>query len=251
MNRLLDDLNWPVSPVWRDIDVGEHTMAESTLPQSRWAEMQVAATAEGGAMFMAADGVPTFRSRDWLVDKLTGPVKFTVGGPGSDVLVLGADTDWSTQRVVGDVRMARKGGTEYRVTDPESISLYGPRTFQRFDLECENDTQVATLADRRLASSRFDRSRLDSVELVPVTPDGVTQLLNVDVGDYIRVTVQTDGDGLWSYTDDYFVQLVQHQITDDDWVTTLRIDAATFDVPLLPAAYSDGYTDGYDSQDAS
>ena len=253
VNELLDLVNWPVEPIWRDIDAGEHTMAESTLPQSRWAEMQVAATAEGGSMFIGANGVPTFKDRDWLTDKLAAGVpKFTVGAVASDVKILSADTDWSQQRVYGDVRMARKGGAEgafiRRVSD-DSIALYGPRTFQRFDLECETDNQVITLVDRFLAASQFDRSRLESIDLVPTTPEGITQLLEVELGDLIRVTVQTGGDGLWAYTDDYFVQRVTHNITDEDWVTSLRIDAATFDVPLLPAAYTDGFDDGFDSQD--
>ena len=252
VNDLLDLVNWPVDAIWRDIDAGEHTMAETTLPQSRWSEMQVAATAEGGSLFLSADGVPTFRNRDWLVDKLAAGIpKFTIGGVASDVKIIGADTDWSQQRVYGDVRMARKGGTEIRRISDDSISLYGPRTFSRNDLECETDSQVTALVERFLARARFDRSRLESIDLVPVTPEGVTQLLNVDLGDLIRVTVQTDGDGAWAYTDDYFVQRVVHNITDEDWVTTLRIDAATFDVPLLPAAYTEAFSDGFDSQDPS
>ena len=77
----------------------------------------------------------------------------------------------------------------------------------------------------------------------------MTQLLNVDVGDLIRVSVRTMGEGKWSYTDDYFVNQVTHEISDEDWVTSLRIDAATFDVPLLPAAFTEGFDDGFDSQD--
>ena len=168
--------------------------------------------------------------------------------------MLSADSDWSPLRVYGYVRMARKGGGEgdfiRRVSD-DSIALYGPRTFQRFDLECQTDNQVITLVDRFLAASQFDRSRLESIDLGPVSAEGVTQLLNVELGDLIRVTIQTGGDGAWAYTDDYFVQKVTHAIDDEDWVTSLRIDAATFDVPLLPAAYTDGFDDGFDSQDPS
>ena len=251
VNQVLDLADWPTDAVWRDIDPGEHTMAESNLAQSRWAEMQAAATAEGGAMYIAADGVPTFRSRDWLVDKLDLPPKFTVGSPGSGIQVLAAETDWSAQRIYGDVRMARKGGTEYRTTDPDSIALYGPRTYTRFDIECETDTQLQAIADRYLAAFRFDRSRLEGIDLVPTSAQGISDLLGVDLGDLIRVTVRTRGEGLWSYTGDFFVQKVEHTIDADDWVTSLRIDAAQFDVPLLPAAFTVGFDDGFDSQDPS
>lgn len=249
VNELLDAVDWPNEGGWRDIEAGENTMAETTLAQSRWAEMQVAATAEDGSFFINADGVPTFRNRDWLIDKLGGATDFTIGAVASDIKIMAASTDWSQQRVYGDVRMARKGGTEYRVVSEDSISLYGRRTIRRFDIECQTDNQLSAIADRRLAISQFDRSRVESIDLVPTTPAGVTQLLGVNLGDYIRVTVQTAGEGNWAYTDDYFVNQVIHEITDEDWVTTLRIDAANFDVPLLPAAYTDGFDDGFDSQD--
>jgi len=249
ISDLLDLVDWPVELGWRDIAAGENTMADSNLAQSRWAEMQVAATAEDGAFLISAAGVPTFHSRDWLTDKVGGPFKFSVGAVASDIQVLGAGTDWSTQRVYGDVRMARKGGIEYRVTSPDSISLYGNRTIRRFDIECQTDSQLQAIADRRLAASQFDRSHVETVDLVPTSPEGVTQLLNVDVGDMIRVSIRTSGVGQWSYTDDYFVNQVNHEISDEDWVTSLRIDAATFDVPLLPAAFTEGFDDGFDSQD--
>lgn len=249
VTRVLNEAGWP--DYFRDIEPGLHTMAESSLAGSRWVEMQAAATAEGGSMFMGADGVPTFRNRDWLSDKIGGPAKFTVGAVASNVQIIDADNDWSQQRIYGDVRMSRKGGTEYRVESPESVSLYGRRTYQRYDIECENDTQLITIADRFLASHEFDRSRLESVRLVPINPDGITELLNVALGDLIRVTVRTQGDDSWAYTDDYFVQKVTHQIDASDWVTVLRIDAATFETPLNPASYTDGYDDGYDSQDPS
>jgi hypothetical protein len=189
-----------------------------------------------------------FQNRDWLVDKLDTPPKFAVGAVNSDSEVLAADTDWSTQRVWNDVRMARVGGTEYRVQDEDSQALYGVRTYQRYDVQVDEDTEVVALADRFLAAFRFDRSRVESIDLMPVTAQGVTDLLNVELGDLIRVTIRTGGTGDWSYTGDYFVNAVSHRVSTDDWVVSLRVDAAQFDVPLLPAAFTDGFDDGFDSQ---
>jgi len=246
---VLDDAGWPDLPEWRDIDTGEHTMGESALAQSRWQELQAAATAEGGAVFINPAGVPTFRNRDWLVDKLDQPPVLAVGNVGADVQVLTADTDWSQQRVYNDVQMARVGGTVYRVVDETSISLYGRRTYRRLDLQCQTDSQVQAIADRFLAAQRFDRSRLESVDLVPVTAQGVADLLALELGDLVRVTIRTLGEGTWTYTGDYFVNGIAHQVDASDWVTSLRIDAADFDVPLLPAAFTDAFTEAFDSQD--
>jgi hypothetical protein len=248
VERILDDADWPDQPGWRVIDVGLHTMSESALAQSRWRELQAAATAEGGSLFMSPDGAVVFRNRDWLVDKLDQPPVFSVGEQGGDIQVISADTDWSQQRVYNDVRMARVGGSEYRVEDPDSQALYGRRTYTRFDLQVDTDTEVVALADRFLAAFRFDRSRLESIDLVPVTPAGVTKLLGAELGDLIRVTVRTEGTGLWQYTGDYFINGIQHQVDSEDWTVSLRIDSADFTVPLLPAAFTDAYTEAFDSQ---
>jgi hypothetical protein len=250
VDYILDEANWPSEPGYRSIELGLHTMQESDQAQSRWRELQAAATAEGGYLFIGPDGAVVFRNRDWLSGKLGGPLEYQFGQVGSDVQILAADTDWSQQRIWNDIRMARVGGTEYRVEDLDSIALYGRRTFRRFDLQCQTDSQVQALADRFLGAFRFDRSRLESVDLVPTSPAGVSQLLAIDVGAYIRVTVRTGGDGDWSYTGDYFVQAVEHRIDADDWVVSLRIDSADFTVPLLPAAFTDGFDEGFDSQDA-
>lgn len=245
---LLDEAGWPDEAFWRDIDTGEVTLASSALAGSRWSEMQAAAIAEGGAMYIAANGVPTFRNRDWLEGRLTDPPLFSIGAVDSPVQILHAATDWSQQRIYNDVRYARVGGTEIRVQDGASRSLYGPRTTQRFDLECETDGDVQYLAERFLAAYKFDRARVDEIELVPVSAAGVAYLLELQLGDKVRVTVQTRGEGQWAYTDDYFVNKIQHDITADDWVTTLRIDIADFEAPLQPASFTEAFTEAFDSE---
>jgi len=249
VSLLLDEAGWPDEAFWRDIDTGGNTMAESTLPQSRWAEMQNAATAEGGAMFISGSGLPTFRNKDWLDDKIAGPVKFTVGQVASNVQILRAVTDWSQQRVYNDVRLARKDGGEIRLTDDDSRALYGPRTYARNDIQCQTDGQLDEIAARILGANRFDRARLEELELVPTSPQGVTDLLGLDLGDKLQVEIRTLGEGQWSYAAEYLVNKIDHVVTASDWTTTIRVDLADFTSPLLPAAFTTAFTEEFDAED--
>lgn len=253
VNRVLDAAGWPDETFWRDIQTGVHTMQSTTLAQSRLEELQIAAEAEGGAFFVAANGVPTFKARDWLdTDPRSVNVQIEIGAVPDEVQILAARTDWSLQRVYGDVRMARKGGTEQRVTDPTSLSLYGDRTFQRFDLECETDLQVQAIADRFLNSHRFDRLRLESIDVVPTTAEAAQALLVTEVGDLVEVTVRTlPGAGTppleagWSYTLRAWVQRIVHAIDAEDWIVSLTLENQDRSDPFGRRAFSDGFDAGY------
>jgi hypothetical protein len=242
VTRVLDIINWPTE--LRNIQTGINTMQSTTLAQSRLEEMATAADAEGGAFFVDGAGVATFKAQNWLEDdpRSTTP-QLLAGAPGDHVQVLDASTDWSTSRVRNDVRMARKGGEEQRATDGQSESLYGPRTFQRYDLENDNDPAVLTLAERYLAAFRWDRSRLETVGLYPLDSEGARQMMELQLGDLIRLRISTIPG--WNYTGEYYVNRISHGVTTDDWTMSLRIDDSDLAPPLGVDAFDDGYSDGW------
>ena len=242
VTRILDIMNWPES--LRDIQTGVNTMQESTLAQSRLEEMQTAADAEGGAFFVDGAGVATFKAQDWLQDDpRSNTPQMRAGAPGDHVQVLDASTDWSTSRVRNDIRMARKGGTEQRLTDGQSMSLYGPRTFQRFDLENDNDADVLELARRYLEAFRWDRARLETVGLYPLDAEGAVELMELQLGDLVRIRVSALPG--WSYTGEYYVNRISHAVTKDDWNVSLRVDDADLSPPLGVTSFDEGYDEGF------
>lgn len=242
---VLDAAGWPdETPLWRDLQVGIHTMPSSTLAQSRLQEMAIAADSEGGGLFIGPTGNVVFKSRDWLeTDPRSITPQWSAGTVASEIAILDADTDWSTSRVFGEVRMARAGGSEVTVQDGLSISAYGKRTFRRFDFQLENDAQVSNLADRFLEAFRYDRLRIESVVLYPDTAAAALDLLTTELGDRILLQIRTPE---FSYAVESWVNGITHNVTADDWTVSLRVDNADLSPPFAGGAYDElAYQDSY------
>ena len=242
VTRILDLMGWPED--FRDIQLGVNTMQSTTLAQNRQEEMATAADAEGGALFIGPTGQVVFKAKGWLEnDPRSQAPQLFAGAPGDNVQVIGASTDWSTARVRNDVRMSRKGGTEQRVTDGQSESLYGPRTFQRYDLENDNDAAVLELANAYLAAFRWDRPRLETVSLYPLNSAGALEMMQLQLGDRARIRISTMPG--WNYTGEYYVNRISHAVTNDDWNMSIRVDDTDLAPPLDVAAFDEGFNEGW------
>ena len=242
VGRLAADADFPF-PVL--LQPGEHTMLASTLANSILEEMQTAADAEGGGLFIGRDGTLYFKARDWLLeDPRSAVVQWSAGAPGDDVQILDASTDWSTARVLNDIQFARREGTAVRVQSEVSQLLYGRRSYQRFDLENDNDSDVGELANRFLTFFQWDRTRLEQVEVTPLTRSAAQELLELELGDRIRLRVSTLPG--WSFTAEYWVNRIEHVVTADDWRVLLRVDTTDFSPPRLRGGFDeDAYDEGY------
>ena len=242
VTRILDMAEWPDD--YRDLQTGVNTMQSSVLAQSRLEEMATAADAEGGALFIGPDGHVVFKKKDWLFnDPRSVTPQLFAGAPGDNVQVTAAATDWSTARVRNDVQMARKGGTAQRVVDGQSQSLYGQRSYRRFDFENDNDAAVAEIAQSYLEAFRWDRPRLETVSLYPLNAAGAIEMMQLLLGDRIRVRISTLPG--WSYTGEYYVNRITHNVTTDDWGMSVRVDDTNLSPPLGIAGYDDGFSEGF------
>ena len=229
------------------IDTGVHTMPETTLPESYWNELQNAAQAEGGAAYFGRDGLPRFRNQSWLD---TGPdegtVRLSIGGV-ADAVAISNDpkASWEAARVRNDIQLARVGGTAVPAVDSASQSAYGVRSFRLFDYQLETDVQVQTLADQMLAFFRYDRARLNELELIPLEGDGVNDLLELDLGWRVRVTITLATD--WGYTFDAWVNRVSHELDEGgDWKVRIQVDNVDRTNPQFAGPYSSAFSDAYD-----
>ena len=240
VERLLTLADWPVE-LWEDtIDVGVFDVQSSDLAQSRLEEIQITADSEGGAFYVTGEGFFRFRSRDYLESPASSDVQFVIGDPsGEGVQIEDADTDWSTQRVSNDVRMARTGGQEQRATDDASIGLYQRRTFRRFNLENTNDVDVAFLVDRYLAAFRFDHLRIDSLHVIALSQQAAADLMGMNLADRVRVTVRTLPG--WSYTMEAWINGFTFVVTADDWKVVMRVDNVDRTDPFDRSGFDSGF----------
>ena len=244
VGRILDLIGW--FDAGRDLQIGAHTMLPSTLARSRSEEMQRAAEAEGGSFFFDGNGVATFKALDWLKnDPRSIAVQMQPGsGILSDPLITSVKSDWQAGRVRNDIQLARDGGSSVRVENTTSQTLYGRRSFQRFDYEAENDDQVLALAEQQLEFRQYDKLSVDEVTLHAETREQAASIVNTLLGDRIRVHVDTNRG--WGYTVECWVIGIRYNVSMDDWTATMRLVDTSLNIPSgNPGAYSDGYSNGY------
>ena len=231
------------------LDVGKYSVQASTLADARLEEIQDTAQAEGGAFYIARDGAPTFRNRDWLTDgpNEASPQYWAGIGQGVEVVGVNAAT-WALGRVYNDVQFARVGGTAQRAQNPTSAAYYGERSYRLFDFQNTGDSAVLALAERFLERYSYDRLRLGSLRLIPTTPEALRLLLATEVGWRIRVTVALRGvsPSSWTYTQDVWVQRIQHYGSGNDYYCEVMVDNVDTGNPFLGGAYSVAFSTDFD-----
>jgi hypothetical protein len=252
----LDRAAWPAAD--RVIQPGEHTMQTSFLAETVLEECQRAADAEGGAFYTDNEGRAVFKARDWLTTdarsiniqgylgywELPVPAGTSVWDTAlwdTDIWesfeenaahIISVVASWEAARVINQVGFARVGGFLQTAEDTLSQDHHGIRSYQRTDLENDDDADVALLADRYVDAFSVSRLRIDQVTLVAVEDaegeDRQHLFYDTRFGDRLSIRIQTAWG--WGYTKEVHVMGINHRITADDWTMTLRLDdAQTFE----------------------
>jgi hypothetical protein len=161
IGRLLDRADWPAAQ--RDLGTNTETSClATTMTESPWAELLTTADSANGYLFVTVDGVVTYRSRGSF--PRTPEI---VIGAGTDlpVVSLQLSNDWD--QIYNRISLAKNEGVQQSVFDESSVSLFGTRTFERSDLICLTDDQVADSAALLLSQYGNQVLRLDGIELQP------------------------------------------------------------------------------------
>jgi len=236
ITRILDAFGWP----YRELDTSSVRMRASTLGQSRFEEAQRAADAEGGAFYFDGEGTAIFRNREWSQFELKEPSDI-IGGP-LGLPIVDVDVEWTAAIIVNDAQYARIDGEAIRQENPQSQALYGTRTRRRFDLQCQDDTDVEYLASRVVERLAYDRLRVNAVTVHPFTNLEARRALALAIGDVVTVTVSLRG-GLWSYTTEASIQGIAHRVTASDWEVTYQLEDTQSGPP--GTAFDAGFTTGF------
>jgi hypothetical protein len=213
------------------LDDGYNSMQATTLAGRALDEIGLVADSDGGFVWASADGSLVFHDQFAALTKTrSNTSQFTFGlNPASHVLFSDVSTSYDSTLIFNDVAFARAGGEAYNVKDAESISLYKPRTYRRFDLICETDDQLEPLADFFLARFKVPRERVVSVTCPgPRTAAEAAvqwpKILGAELRD--RTTVQADTPGGADLNQEVFVDGISHTVsTDAGW--SIRFDFAS------------------------
>lgn len=240
IHRVLDTVGWPEDD--RDIDTGDTTLVATDMAGTALAQVREAAETELGELYMSGDGKVHFRRRTALsTDFRSVHPQATFGDRDPEVRFheVGLTTD--DDQLINIVTATRAGQdmTPQVARDEQSVTQYLPRTHE-VTLPVEDDETASAWAHYILHQAREPEVRFDQLVLTPRSnPSRAMPLaLGSQIGDRIRIRRRPPGGGD-VIVRDCIVRGIQHQVTPDNWVTTLALQSATrtaflvLDEPLL------------------
>ncbi len=236
ITRILDYYGWADDR--RDVATdGANTVQAINFAQDMLTNLQLTAEAEGGSLWMGADGDVKFRAQDWQsVD-----IDYEFGGVAG-LPVRTVTPAWSSFDVINEAHFARTGGTEQVATDSTSILLLGRRTTRRLDLINDSDTDVLALATRAVNKLGTVKQYMQEASVLVQDDDTVDFVLNVFIGALLEIT--TDTIHGWSQTMLATVIAISDEVTPQGWIMTLGLSDAS--QPNEYGDYSrDEFSDAY------
>lgn len=186
-------------------------------------------TSERGKIHVDANGQVTLLTRShWgsATRSTAVQARFADDGTGigyRDDAVITIDD----RALTNDVTVTRVGGSPRNAQSAASIAAYGRRSTAVSDVLCVTDGQAQDLAEWVTAVYGFPTPRVETVSVQPQKAGSWATLLALDVADLVEVVV-TPTVGVQS-TVRAHIEGVDHHVTGDDWVVTIRADAARVD----------------------
>jgi hypothetical protein len=217
INAILNrsEIDWPVGK--RAVDTGSVTLQADVIggtsdpkPVPALQYLQKVDEAEQGALFIAANGELTFRSRAAL-QVLTGVV---FADDGTGIPFVNIDASYGSEELRNRVTVTRLNGGTATASDAASIAAYGAIDFEIRDSLLADDTQAQSLADLIVARYSEPLLRVNGIEVVlnALTPAQTSDVLGLELGALVQVIYTPSGIG---ETIDQFVRLdsVEHAIS--------------------------------------
>lgn len=241
IHRILDAAGHAGS---RNIDLGEVTMQATDLSATTLAELEDVVTAEGGALWVEADGTITFDGQHALIENSRSVTsQATFGDSGNDLHYSDAELAYASDLIINWAAYTATGGTVQSAYDATSRALYGDRRDTRTDLICETDAQALTLAQWTVQQYKDPELRIVKIELRPRrSPAGLwPQALGRAIRD--QITVNRHPPGGHTITQACHIAGISHDVTPDSWVTTWDLWSATPYVAYANSRWDTGLWD--------
>ena len=218
--RIIDILDrseiaWPDGK--RNIDDGVATLQADAIggtadakPVNALQYLQKVDEAEQGALFMAGDGVLTFRDRASL--QILTETKFADDGTGLPFTNI--EAAYGSEELRNRVAVSRLNGGTATAEDTDSIDAYGAIDYDISGSLLADDTQAQALADLIVTRYAEPLLRIDALEVVTnaLTQAQTQNVLALELGDLVQVVYTPSGIG---DAIDQFVRLdqIEHTIS--------------------------------------
>jgi hypothetical protein len=224
----------------RDFNEGVETLQSDAVSwgSSVLNYAQLIARSDLGLLFASADGLLTYRNRNFAVGA-TASVSFTDNGSG--IPFQGIEATIGSELLFARVGVDREGGTNQTATVSDLTSwkaLYGPiKSLSLTGLLLNSDAQSLALAQYLLLLYGQPRYRVSSltVDITPLSTVNQTSVLGLDIGDTISVTFTPDrvGDPIMQ---PLVIQGIEHNLSVSRHVITFSTIDAPFPFFTLDSA---------------
>lgn len=212
----------------RNIHSGNVTMLATDFSMDTVQELKLVAESEGGAIFVDKSGAVVSEHNYALIENSrSNTVQATYGDAPDELPIADARPSFAGDLLVNIAAFQRLGGTVQTKTNETSRALYEDSRLPRTDLVCQDDTQVANLADFYVRRFGEPEQRIAEIEILPRSrPDALfPQILRREVRDLIRVNRRPPGG--FQIVGDSHIAGIRHDITGDNWVTRFGLWSAS------------------------
>jgi hypothetical protein len=180
-----------------DFATGNATLQGDTVASDRpvnvLSYLQRVELAEPGALFVDANGVLTFRSREDLQNATD--VVFADSDAG--IAFSGIEIAYGAEELKNRAFIARQGAGTATAVNQASIDLYGPIDYSITDSLLSSDEQAEELATWLVNLYAEPQLRIDKLEidLGKISLTDVNRVLGLELGDVIQVLYTPSGIG--------------------------------------------------------
>lgn len=228
VQSILTMIAWPAA--FTSIGTGATTcVADPGTQRTVLQAIQTAEFTEQGAFYIDANGVATFKGRQFVYDaQAASPTVFNQTGGISYAGITFALDD---KTIVNKATVTRIGGTAQTYSDATSIAQYFTRSITATDMLMQSDANALALATAYVDSRKETSIRIETITLDLVTPSytaGVTAALDLDFFDTVDITNEQPGGS--TIQKKLQVQGIAHNITPNTWTTTIATQEPLLDV---------------------
>ena len=231
ISKILAQIGWPSSEV--SIQTGQTTcQADSGTQRTALEAIQTAEFTEQGAFYINANGVATFKNRNYVYNAQSAtPTKFSNAAGSPDIPFFGIEFAHDDKTIVNSAAITRMGGTTQTYSDTASIAKYFNHSISAKDLLMQTDANALSLATAYVTTRSETTIRIDSITLDLVTlgySAGVTAALALNYFDTMQITnVGQDGTTTIKTLQ---CQGMAHDITPNTWFVKFTTQEPLLDV---------------------
>ena len=229
VQSILTMIAWP--PAFTSIGTGATTVqADPGTQRTVLGAIQTCEFTEQGAFYINANGVATFKGRQFVYDaQSASPTVFNQTGTGINYAGITFALDDKT--IVNKATVTRIGGTAQTYSDATSIAQYFTRSITATDQLMQTDANALSLATAYVQSRKDTSIRIETITLDLTTPNysaGITAALSLDFFNTVDITNEQPGGS--TIQKKLQVQGIAHNITPNTWTTTISTQEPLLDV---------------------